>query len=54
MGGFGALGLEFDDDYEVVEVEGVEEIEEVEEEEDNDGATEAARATARRIARSCP
>lgn len=42
VGGFGALGLEFDDDYEVVEVEGVEEIEEVEEEEDNDGATEAA------------
>ncbi|WP_288221008.1 flavodoxin family protein [uncultured Adlercreutzia sp.] len=42
VGGFGALGLDFDDDYEVVEVEGVEEIEEVEEEEDNDGATEAA------------
>lgn len=44
VGGFGALGLDFDDDYEVVEVEGVEEIEEVEEEEDNDGTTEAARA----------
>ena len=42
VGGFGALGLDFDDDYEVVEVEGVEEIEEVEEEEDNDGTTEAA------------
>ena len=45
VGGFGALGLDFDDDYEVVakwRAGPVEEIEEVEEEEDNDGTTEAA------------
>lgn len=34
IGGFGAMGLDFDDDYEVVEVEGTEEIEEAEEAKD--------------------
>lgn len=32
--GFGAMGLDFDDDYEVVEVEGTEEVEEAEEAKD--------------------
>lgn len=34
VGGFGAMGLDFDDDYEVVEVEGTEEVEEAEEAKD--------------------
>ena len=32
VGGFGAMGLDFDDDYEVVEVEGTEEAEEAKDE----------------------
>ena len=40
VGGFGAMGLDFDDDYEVVEVEGTEEIEEIEEAEGDEGVGE--------------
>lgn len=44
VGGFGAMGLDFDDDYEVVEVEGTEEVEEAEEAEDDEKATEVVEA----------
>ena len=40
VGGFGAMGLDFDDDYEVVEVEGTEEIEEIEEADGDEGVGE--------------